>query len=100
MKNFNYKIPSSTIIGIMTLVLISLCVILGNQGNQIIDLKSQKLNLNNQIDSLVVIKDSLQGEIFVKEIEEGRHEVTRDAIFDMYPKVGLEYYYYYEHKTE
>ena len=52
------------------------------------------------IDSLMNATDSLQSEIFLHEIEAGKHEVTREEIFSKYPKVGKEYDDFYSHNTE
>lgn len=44
--------------------------------------------------------DSLTNEIFIREIEMGRHEITREEILSKYPKVKKEYNLFYIQKTE
>jgi hypothetical protein len=44
--------------------------------------------------------DSLHDELFIEKSDNGRHEITRDEIFNKYPKVGKEYQQFYEHETE
>jgi hypothetical protein len=46
------------------------------------------------------IIDSLHDELFIEKTDNGRHEITRDEIFNKYPKVGKEYQQFYEHETE
>ena len=44
--------------------------------------------------------DSLRDELFIEKTDNGRHEITRDEIFNKYPQVGKEYNQFYEHETE
>jgi hypothetical protein len=44
--------------------------------------------------------DSLTNEVFIREVEMGRHEVTREEILSKYPKVKEEYNLFYKHQTE
>ena len=44
--------------------------------------------------------DSLNEELFNKELEIGKHELTREEVLSKYPKVKKEYYLFYKHKTE
>lgn len=44
--------------------------------------------------------DSLTNEVFIRELEIGRHEVTREEILSKYPKVKEEYNLFYIQKTE
>ncbi|MEY4571841.1 MAG: hypothetical protein RLZ10_1052 [Bacteroidota bacterium] len=44
--------------------------------------------------------DSLHEELFIIKTENGRHEITRDEIFNKYPQAGKEYQQFYEHETE
>lgn len=59
---------------------------------------TKQLELENE--SLRSSNDSLNAEIFILNVEIGRHEITRDEILSKYPNVGREYEQYYEHKTE
>jgi hypothetical protein len=44
--------------------------------------------------------DSLKMELFILNVEIGRHEVTRDYFFGKYPKLQLDYENYLNHETE
>lgn len=59
---------------------------------------------NTKYNQLEVTKtaliDSLREEVFILKVEGGRHEITRDEIFNKYPQVGKEYQQFYNHETE
>ena len=65
-------------------------------NNSIITVREQK----NKIDTLTHISDSLHDELFIANIELGRHEITRDYFFEKHPKLQLEYENYINHETE
>ena len=44
--------------------------------------------------------DSLHDELFILNVELGRHELTRDYFFGKHPKLQLEYENYLHHETE
>ena len=59
--------------------------------------------LTHTRDSLLIQKtlsDSLYDEVFIKNVELGRHELTRDYFFEKHPKLQLEYENYINHETE
>lgn len=59
---------------------------------------NKKYNELERTTSLTI--DSLRDELFIEKSDNGRHEITRDEIFNKYPQVGKEYNQFYEHETE
>ena len=59
---------------------------------------TKQLELENE--SLRASNDSLNAEIFILNVEIGRHEITREEVLSKYPNVGREYEQHYEQKTE
>lgn len=57
-------------------------------------------SLTKMVDSLKSIKLDLETEKFILETELTRHEITREEIFRLYPKVGQDYEYFISHFTE
>jgi len=98
MNKENYYLRGGLVL--VSLALLSLLVVFGNQGNKLIETERQLKIKTLQIDSLHYLADSLHDENFNLNVEIGRHEITREEIFYTYPKVGKEYQEYYEHKTE
>lgn len=64
--------------------------------NSISVVQSQKTT----IDSLITLSDSLRDEDFIKSVELGRHELTREYFFDKHKNLQLEYENYLNHETE
>ena len=56
--------------------------------------------LNNEVDNLHYVNDSLSYKVFELETDLTRHEITRDEIFYNKPKLKKEYEDYYERNTE
>jgi hypothetical protein len=52
------------------------------------------------IDSLTSLSDSIRDEDFIKSVELGRHELTREYFFDRHKDLQLEYENYLNHETE
>ena len=98
MNKENYYLRGGLVI--FALASLSLSVLFGNQGNKLIETKKNILIQKQEIDSLQHLVDSLHDENFALSVEIGRHEITREEIFYIYPKVEKEYQEYYEHKTE
>ena len=59
-----------------------------------------KVVSTHQIDSVTVILDSLHDENFQINVENGRHELTRDYFFELHPNLFKQYDGYYSHQTE
>jgi hypothetical protein len=52
------------------------------------------------IDSLKNVIDSLRDELFIANVEIGRHELTREEILKPNKKLNKQYEEYYNHETE
>ena len=67
------------------------------------DLKEQVKQigvLQKQLDSVSIARDSLVNEVFIREIENGRYEITLDHLQETNPKAALEFINYMNHETE
>jgi hypothetical protein len=59
--------------------------------------------LTHTRDSLSIqkmVSDSLHDELFISNVELGRHELTRDYFFEKHSDLQLEYENYLHHETE
>jgi hypothetical protein len=65
------------------------------QNNKINDLKSQVTTLKSQNGV-----DSLQTELFTKQTEVGRYELSLDHLKEVNPKAAKEFETFFEHETE
>lgn len=72
---------------------LSALAVLNRTDAEIKLLQSSNQTLKNSV-------DSLEMEIFILNVEIGRHEITREEILSKYPNVKKEYENYYEHQTE
>lgn len=87
MKNQNvFKFLSATLV----VISFTLLYVLFNTN--------KKFNEYERTSSALI--DSLRDELFIEKSDNGRHEITRDEIFNKYPQVGKEYNQFYEHETE
>ena len=57
-------------------------------------------NSNITVKSQQNVIDSLQMELFVIQVEVGRHELTREAILKPNKSINKQYEEYYNHETE
>jgi hypothetical protein len=62
--------------------------------------QSKIKRLNQEVNSLTNIKDSLHDELFIKHIQLGRYELTLDHLQEVNPKAALEFVNYMNHETE
>lgn len=67
-----------------------------NERNHRIKLEQLETEKSKQLDESYFLYDQL----FIEKNENGRHEITREQIFSKYPKVGKEYYDFYNQETE
>jgi hypothetical protein len=65
------------------------------QNDKINDLKSQVITLKSQSGN-----DSLLNELFIKQTEVGRYELTLDHLKEINPKVAKQFEDYMAHETE
>jgi hypothetical protein len=65
------------------------------QNNKINDLKSQVITLKSQSGN-----DSLLNELFIKQTEVGRYELSLDYLKDINPKAAKQFEDYMLHETE
>jgi hypothetical protein len=91
MKKENTYLKTGIVL--ISLALISVSVLWSHDGNKLID-DERKIKEQN------FLIDSLRDENFILNVENTRHEITRDEIFFIYPNVGKKYQEFYEHKTE
>jgi hypothetical protein len=57
-------------------------------------------NSNITVKTQQNVIDSLQMELFVTQVEIGRHELTREAILKPNKSINKQYEEYYNHETE
>jgi len=57
-------------------------------------------NSNITVKTQQNVIDSLQMELFVTQVENGRHELTREAILKPNKSINKQYEEYYNHETE
>jgi hypothetical protein len=57
-------------------------------------------NSNTTVKTQLKTIDSLRMELFVSQVEIGRHELTREAILKPNKKINKQYEEYYNHETE
>lgn len=104
MKEFIEKYQK-TIVGVGALSVLVLCYFQQKEiktlrGQLKVDTVSTPIGEEGIVDSLIAESDSLNSEIFILQTEIGRHELTRDVIFNKHPKVGEEYSKYFNEETE
>jgi hypothetical protein len=61
------------------------------------------IQLKHMSDSLKVTetsRDSLRDELFILQVELGRHEITREYFFNRHPQLQIEYENFINHETE
>lgn len=87
MSEKNYRIT----ITILSLGLIYFCLMFGNKT---IDYKKQELTileLNKKVDSLQILSDSLNTELFPTEVELGRYQIAFQIFMERNPKAASQY---------
>jgi hypothetical protein len=62
--------------------------------------QSKIKRLNQEVNSLTNIKDSLHDELFNARVMNGRYELTLDHLQEVNPKTALEFVNYMNHETE
>jgi hypothetical protein len=82
--------------GVIVLLVLILLWMTVMWNNDITTIETQKIT----IDNLNNTKDSLHDENFIKSVELGRHELTRDFFFEKHKNLQLEYENYLNHETE
>jgi hypothetical protein len=82
--------------GVVVLLTLTLLWMTVMWNNDTLTIEEQKIT----IDNLNNTKDSLHDENFIKSVELGRHELTRDFFFEKHKNLQLEYENYLNHETE
>lgn len=85
---------------LIVILSLSLIVLMFNFFDDKRKFDEYKVTSSRHIDSLTIISDSLHDEFFQINVENGRHELTRDYFFDLHPNLIKQYDDFYSHQTE
>ena len=99
MKTIKMKIETRLRM-IIVILSLSLIVLMFNFFDDKRKFDEYKVMSAHQIDSIIVIRDSLYDENFQIKVENGRHELTRDYFFGLHPNLIKQYDDFYSHQTE
>ena len=83
MKNYIKAILSLSSVGMLFYIIF-------NQKEQIKEL-NEKPDLTHQVDSLIKVKDSLDNDLFIQNINVTRYEIALDRLREVSPKSAEEF---------
>ena len=73
------------------------------QQKELSKLRSEQIkvyNIPHNIDSLMNITDSLNDELFISKVQNGKYELSLEHLYEITPKAGKEFTEFMEHETE
>jgi len=73
------------------------------QQKELTKLRSEQVkiyNIPNAIDTLQLTIDSLNGEIFILQTQNGRYELSLEHLYEVNPKAAKQFDEYLQHETE
>jgi hypothetical protein len=73
------------------------------QQKELSKLRSEQIkvyNIPHNVDSLMNITDSLNDELFMSKVQNGKYELSLEHLYEINPKAGKEFSDYMEHETE
>jgi hypothetical protein len=99
MKNWIAKYQK-TIVGIGAISVLLICYY---QQKELSKLRSEQIKVYNvpaAVDSLQSTIDSLNGEVFILQTQNGRYELSLEHLYEVNPTAGKEFTNFMEHETE
>ena len=82
---------------------VSVLLICYYQQKELSKLRSEQVKVYNVpavVDSLQSTIDSLNGEVFILQTQNGRYELSLEHLYEVNPKAGKEFTNFMEHETE
>ena len=73
------------------------------QQKELSKLRSEQIkvyNIPHNVDSLMNIADSLNDELFMSKVQNGKYELSLEHLYEINPKAGKEFSDYMENETE
>jgi hypothetical protein len=73
------------------------------QQKELSKLRSEQIkvyNIPHNVDSLMNIADSLNDELFISKVQNGRYELSLEHLYEINPKAGKMFTEFMEHETE
>ena len=73
------------------------------QQKELSKLRSEQIkvyNIPHNVDSLMNIADSLNDELFISKVQNGRYELSLEHLYEVNPKAGKMFTEFMEHETE
>ena len=92
------KLRAGIIMSILGLVMVIFAYI--EKDRVYIETFNQLILTRDSLSYQKVLSDSLHDELFISNVELGRHELTRDYFFEKHSNLQLEYENYLYHETE
>ena len=73
------------------------------QQKELSKLRSEQIkvyNIPHNVDSLMNITDSLNDELFISKVQNGKYELSLEHLYEINPKAGKEFTEFMENETE
>ena len=82
---------------------VSVLILCYFQQKELSKLRSEQIkvyNIPHNVDSLMNIADSLNDELFMSKVQNGKYELSLEHLYEINPKAGKEFSDYMENETE
>jgi hypothetical protein len=82
---------------------VSVLIVCYFQQKELSKLRSEQIkvyNIPHNVDSLMNIADSLNDELFISKVQNGRYELSLEHLYEINPKAGKMFTEFMEHETE
>jgi hypothetical protein len=82
---------------------VSVLILCYFQQKELSKLRSEQIkvyNIPHNVDSLMNIADSLNDELFISKVQNGRYELSLEHLYEVNPKAGKMFTEFMEHETE
>jgi hypothetical protein len=82
---------------------VSVLIVCYFQQKELSKLRSEQIkvyNIPHNVDSLMNIADSLNDELFISKVQNGRYELSLEHLYEVNPKAGKMFTEFMEHETE
>ena len=82
---------------------VSVLILCYFQQKELSKLRSEQIkvyNIPHNVDSLMNIADSLNDELFMSKVQNGKYELSLEHLYEINPKAGKEFTEFMENETE
>ena len=82
---------------------VSVLIVCYFQQKELSKLRSEQIkvyNIPHNVDSLMNIADSLNDELFMSKVQNGKYELSLEHLYEINPKAGKEFTEFMENETE